>query len=58
MLFHTPDALRERLAYNFEATCAELQQTRNDHPRLCPYQIEANEAVEQIGIVKIPILQT
>ena len=45
-LFHTPSALRERLAYDFDATCAELIQTRNDHPRLRPYQIEANDAVE------------
>jgi type I restriction enzyme R subunit len=44
--FHTPDALRERLVYNFDATCAEMLQTRNDHPRLRPYQIEANDAVE------------
>jgi len=45
-LFHTPSALKERLAYNFDVTCAELIQTRNDHPRLRPYQIEANDAVE------------
>ncbi len=45
-LFHTPSALRERLAYNFDAACAELIQTHNDHPRLRPYQIEANDAVE------------
>jgi len=45
-LFHTASALRERLAYDFDATCAELIQTRNDHPRLRPYQSEANDAVE------------
>ncbi len=44
--FHTPSALKERLEYNFDTTCAEMMRTRNDHPRLRPYQIEANDAVE------------
>jgi len=45
--FHTPEALVERISYDFESSCAELRQTENNHPRLRPYQIEANEAIEQ-----------
>jgi type I restriction enzyme, R subunit len=45
--FHTPEALREMLARNFEADCLRLAQTPNDHPRLRPYQIVANASVEK-----------
>jgi type I restriction enzyme R subunit len=47
MQFHTPEALLERLQKNFD-TCSEtLLRTPNDHPRLRPYQIEANMAIER-----------
>ena len=45
--FHTPDALRELLARNTEAACEALLQTPNDHPRLRPYQADANAAIER-----------
>ena len=45
--FHTPEALIERLQKDFD-TCGEtLLRTPNDHPRLRPYQIEANTAIEK-----------
>lgn len=44
--FHTPDALTERLTEDFEAAADRLLRTPNDHPRLRPYQVEANAAVE------------
>jgi len=44
--FHTPNALREQLNRNNELACYNLQQRPNDHPRLRPYQIEANIAIE------------
>jgi type I restriction enzyme R subunit len=45
--FHTPDALRELLARDTEAACDRLLLTPNEHPRLRPYQAEANAAIEQ-----------
>jgi len=45
--FHTPDALRELLVRDFDAACDKLAATPNQHPRLRPYQTEANTAVEQ-----------
>jgi type I restriction enzyme, R subunit len=45
--FHTPDALIERLQKDFDTSCQTLLHTPNDHPRLRPYQREANEAVEK-----------
>jgi type I restriction enzyme, R subunit len=45
--FHTPDALEENLARDFNAACDMLLQTPNDHPRLRPYQQEANAAIEE-----------
>lgn len=45
--FHTPDALEEKLATDFDAACERLQCLPNNHPRLRPYQIEANAAVEK-----------
>jgi type I restriction enzyme R subunit len=44
---HTPSAFREMLGRDFEDACRALAGTPNDHPRLRPYQIEANTAVEQ-----------
>jgi type I restriction enzyme R subunit len=45
--FHTPDALRELLGRDTEAACEKLLATANDHPRLRPYQTEANAAIER-----------
>ncbi len=45
--FHTPDALRERLAAELDQSLQALAALPNDHPRLRPYQIEANAAIEQ-----------
>jgi type I restriction enzyme R subunit len=45
--FHTPEALEEKLSRDFNAACQTLLQTRNDHPRLRPYQREANSAIEK-----------
>ncbi len=45
--FHTPDAFREFLARDTEAACEHLLGTPNDHPRLRPYQTEANAAIER-----------
>jgi type I restriction enzyme R subunit len=44
--FHTPDALREFLARNVESTLDQLLARPNDHPRLRPYQREANAGIE------------
>ncbi len=44
--FHTPEALVERLAFNFDEAAAGLRERPNDHPRLRPYQREANGAIE------------
>ncbi|MBZ5672591.1 MAG: DEAD/DEAH box helicase family protein, partial [Acidobacteriia bacterium] len=45
--FHTPEALREFLGRNVEAVIDHLIARPNDHPRLRPYQREANAAIEQ-----------
>jgi type I restriction enzyme R subunit len=45
--FHTPEALREFLARDIEAATDALLARPNDHPRLRPYQREANAAIEQ-----------
>lgn len=45
--FHTPDALLEFLSRNFEDNCAKLLATPNDHPRIRPYQQEANAGIEK-----------
>jgi type I restriction enzyme, R subunit len=50
--FHTPEALLERLQKEFEVSCESLSQTPNYHPRLRPYQREANEAVEKAIAVR------
>jgi type I restriction enzyme R subunit len=44
--FHTPDALSEMLLRDLNRACDALQNQPNNHPRLRPYQIEANEAIE------------
>jgi type I restriction enzyme R subunit len=44
--FHTPQALAGRLGQVFEAACDRLLSAPNDHSRLRPYQVEANEAIE------------
>jgi len=44
--FHTEGALRELLERDTDAATAELQHMPHDHPRLRPYQLEANKAVE------------
>ncbi len=44
---HTPDGLRELLTRDLDSACATLLATPNAHPRLRPYQIAANNAVEQ-----------
>lgn len=45
--FHTPAALTELLDRDFETNCNWFQAHPNEHPRLRPYQIEANVAIEQ-----------
>lgn len=45
--FHTPNALRERLASGVDEALQQLTALPNDHPLLRPYQIEANNAIEQ-----------
>jgi type I restriction enzyme, R subunit len=45
--FHTPEALIERLQKDYDTSCGTLLRTPNDHPRLRPYQIEANAAIEK-----------
>jgi type I restriction enzyme R subunit len=45
--FHTPNAVTEQIARDFDGACQKLFQTANDHPRLRPYQQEANAAVEK-----------
>jgi type I restriction enzyme R subunit len=44
--FHTPASLKERLTRDFEADCDRLLHAPNIHPRLRPYQIDANAATE------------
>ena len=45
--FHTPEALEEKFSRDFNGACELLLQTPNDHPRLRPYQREANAAIEK-----------
>src|SRR5215469_12669021 len=44
--FHTPDALLERIEKDMDSCCGALRHTPNDHPKLRPYQREANAAIE------------
>lgn len=45
--FHTPRALEEQLARDFEGACDRLAALPNDHPWLRPYQFDANAAIER-----------
>src|SRR5207302_156493 len=45
--FHTPPAFSEMLARDFDTAARSLTATPNTHPRLRPYQVEANTAVER-----------
>ena len=45
--FHTPDALSELLGQDFAGACSWFAENPNNHPRLRPYQIEANDAIEE-----------
>jgi len=45
--FHTPAAVSEMLARDFDGECARLAALPNDHGNLRPYQREANVAIEQ-----------
>ena len=45
--FHTPNALRELLKRDFAGACARLKALPNAHPKLRPYQKDANDAVEK-----------
>lgn len=45
--FHTPSALEELLGRDIDEASSNLLDTPNDHPKLRPYQIEANAAVER-----------
>ena len=45
--FHTPSALEEKLLTDAEQAAEQLRLLPNTHPKLRPYQIEANNAIEQ-----------
>jgi len=45
--YPTPAGLEERLGRDFDGDVQKLLALSNNHPRLRPYQIEANEAVEK-----------
>ena len=45
--FHSPKALSEMLLDNLDKACSRLTMMPNDHPKLRPYQIEANIAIEK-----------
>jgi type I restriction enzyme R subunit len=45
--FHTPSALAERLKEKFDDACQRLAEWDNAHSMIRPYQIEANNAIEQ-----------
>jgi type I restriction enzyme R subunit len=45
--FHTPAALLERIEKDMDACCGALSGMPNDHPKLRPYQREANDAIEK-----------
>lgn len=45
--FHTPAALEELIGRDFDADCGWFAASPNDHPRLRPYQRDANAAVEK-----------
>ena len=45
--FHTPNAFREMFSRDFDAACDNMLHLPHDHPRLRPYQKEANARVEK-----------
>ncbi|MEZ4406415.1 MAG: type I restriction-modification enzyme R subunit C-terminal domain-containing protein [Polyangiales bacterium] len=45
--FHTPSALTEMLGRDHDAACAKLLALPHDHPKLRPYQKDANAAVDK-----------
>jgi type I restriction enzyme R subunit len=45
--FHQPAALAEMFVRDFEDECRRLREVPNDHPRLRPYQIETDTAIER-----------
>jgi type I restriction enzyme, R subunit len=45
--FHTPSALTELLARDFDTACSWFASHPNNHPLLRPYQMEANAAIEK-----------
>src|ERR1017187_2122836 len=47
--FHTPDAVTEFLARDFEVAATKLRAMPNDHPRILarPYQVDANSEIEK-----------
>ncbi|MBL8748172.1 MAG: hypothetical protein JNK78_03365 [Planctomycetes bacterium] len=45
--FHTPSAIAEMLGRDFDAECQRVAAMPHDHPRLRPYQKDANAAVEK-----------
>jgi len=45
--FHTPAALQELLSRDFDTSVSSLIDNIQWHPRLRPYQIDANQAVER-----------
>ena len=45
--FHTPGALQEQLARDWDAALAKLGGAPNDNPKLRPYQREADEGIEK-----------
>ncbi len=44
--YATPGGIRERLSHDLSATLARLRSAPNNHPRVRPYQRDANIAVE------------
>ena len=45
--FHTPEAVAEIIHFDFNAALARLKALPNKQAKLRPYQIEANDAIEQ-----------
>jgi type I restriction enzyme R subunit len=45
--FHTPEAVNEILSFDLDAAIARLRSIPNKNTKLRPYQLEANEAIEQ-----------
>jgi type I restriction enzyme R subunit len=56
--FRTPAALQEVLGRDFNAACDWFGENANDHPRLRPYQIEANTAIERAIAERVRLMAT